>query len=504
MRSKKKSSLLIASVIFMSSALPANADYTLTVNKSDNRGSWEGWGCSLAWWGKGVGSSSYQTTYADLMFTLGNVSFMGQPVPGLGLNIARYNVGGGGLPSDNISGTVEARPSGLAWYKDIDGYWKDWSSTDTASTSWDWNRDSNQRNLMWAARDRGVTFEFFANAPMWWMTAQKSSAGGTLQSWNRRDFARYLASVVQYTKKNWGVNVSYLQPFNEPSAGWWNYPAGQEGLNLTQSEQAEILGYLREELNSRGLSSLAITASDENTMTEGLSTYNFFKANSVSVNSVSTNVASLVSKVNVHGYSGINPWRDNGARQNLKASVGSKKLWMSEYGDNDGDGMVLAQSITQDINYLKPSAWIYWQPVEASSAWGLVNGDFGDAADETASTRAQPTWLYYKYYAFAQFTRFLRPGYTVLGSSDTNTVVAYDSIGKRLVLITVNYGNAQKIVYDLGSLAGITAATASVTTTNTNGSKLLAGSSVSVSAKKFTINAEANTIYSTVITGVTL
>jgi galactan endo-1,6-beta-galactosidase len=492
-------------ITMISLAMPsAFADYNLTVNKNDNRGTWEGWGGSLAWWGKGVGGSTYQTTYADLIFTLNNVSFNGTTLPGLGLNIARYNIGGGGLPSDNINGTVENLPSSVPWYKDIDGYWKDWNNSSVNSTSWDWFRDSNQRNLMWAARDRGVKFEFFANAPMWWMTSEKSSAGGALQSWNRRDFAKYLAKVTAYAQKNWGIKVDSLQPFNEPTAGWWNYPKSQEGVNLSQSVQQEILGYLKEELNAEGIGSMTITASDENTMTQALSTYNYFKGQNVSVNGTSTNVASLIGKVNVHAYNGLNPWRDNTARQNLKSSVGSKRLWMSEYGDNDGDGITLAQTITEDLTHLKPTAWIYWQPVEAASSWGFVNGAFDSANDENSSTRAKPGWIYNKYYVFAQFSRFLRPGYKIIGNSDGNSIVAYDESGKKLILITVNYSNTQKIVYDLSSLSAITGTSAAITLTNNNGAKRLFNTSASVASKKITINAEANTIYSIVVTGVTL
>jgi hypothetical protein len=92
----------------------------------------------------------------------------------------------------------------------------------------------------------------------------------------------------------------------------------------------------------------------------------------------------------------------------------------------------------------------------------------------------------------------------VIGSSDNNSVIGYDSAGKKLVIITVNYRNAQRINYDLSSIATITGGTALVTATNTNGSKLLSESSIPVSGKRFAINAEANAIYSTVINGVTL
>lgn len=480
------------------------ADYTITLNKAEDRGTWEGWGCSLAWWGNGVGGSAYQDLYADLIFTLKSVSFFGLDLPGLGLNIARYNIGGGGLPADDIGGAVDARPKAMPWYRDIDGYWKDWYDADPASASWDFWRDSNQRNMMWAARDRGARFELFANAPMWWMTSHKSSAGGALQGWNRRDFARYLATVAWFTQTYWGTTVSSIEPFNEPSAGWWTYPGEQEGCNIAPSVQKEILGYLREELDGRGLSAVTIAGSDENTMTQALSTYSYFGSQRVSVNGASTNVASLVGKVNVHGYNGLAPWRDNTARQNLRRAVGSKRLWMSEYGDNDGSGMSLARSITEDLNHLRPTAWIYWQPVEPYSGWGLVNGAYGDAADEKSPTRGQPLWVYYKYYAFAQFSRFLRPGYKLIGSSDGNTVVGYHSGEKKLVLITVNYGTAQNISYDLRSLSAVPDGSAAMTTTNTDGSKRLAGSSVALRGKQLTIRAEVNSISSIVVSGVSL
>lgn len=494
----------ICSIVSMTSVRSARADYTVMVDPSDDRGTWEGWGGSLAWWGNGIGSSSYQDTYADLLFTLKPVRFFGVTLPGLGLNIARYNIGGGGRPSDNIGGTVDKRPSSMPWYKDIDGYWTDWYDSNPASASWDFYRDSNQRNMMWAARDRGATFEFFSNAPMWWMTTAKSSAGGALQAWNRRDFARYLASVVAYAHSHWGVRVSSLEPFNEPSAGWWSYPKDQEGCNLTGSVQKEILGALREELDARGLHSVTLAASDENTMTQAQATYSYFSTQRVSVNGKSTAVTSLIGKVNVHAYNGLDPWRDNTARQSLRRAVGSKRLWMSEYGDGEGSGMTLARTITEDLNHLRPTAWVYWQPVEPYSAWGLVNGAYGSASDETSPTRGQPLWVYTKYYVLAQFSRFLRPGYQVVGSSDGNTVVAYSRADSRLVLISVNYGSPQTIRYDLSRLSSVPDSTVQVTVTQTDGSRLLSESTVPLRGKIVTVAVEKNSIQSLVVSGVTL
>ncbi len=489
--------LLLASTV----TSPAKADYTVIPNKTENRGTWEGWGCSLCWWGNGVGKSAYADLYADLFFTTKTVSFFSKRLPALGMNIVRYNVGGGGR-NDNIGGTTENLPANFAWYKDINGFWINWYSPDPNSTSWDWTRDANQRSVLQAARDRGVNqVEFFANAPMWWMTYEKSSAGGNLQPWNRHDFMTYLSTVAKHAHDYWGVNVTSIEAFNEPSAGWWNYPKDQEGCNIGDPEQAEMLGYLREEITAHGLTGVAITASDENSMAQASATDEYFKGTTVLVNGQSLTVDSLIDKVNVHGYNGISPWRDNAARQHLRQSVGTKRLWMSEYGDGDGSGMSLAQTVMEDLTFLRPTAWVYWQPVEPYSGWGLVNGDYANSA--TAPNRAQPTWVYTKYYVMAQYTRYLREGYRIIGSNDDNTVIAYSDSLKQLVLITLNYGNTQQIAYDLSGLQKVTGnVTASFT--NTDGSQLMRKFVVPIVGKRFSIPAQPNSLYSMTISNVTL
>lgn len=479
---------------------PSQTGYTLTVDKTENRGTWEGWGCSFAWWAHAVGGRNYQDLYADLFFTDKTVPFLDKQLPGLNMNLIRYNVGGGGR-RETYENAFEQVPGILPWHRDIDGYWLNWGDKGPNSKSWDWSRDANQRAMMQASIKRGVNqIEFFSNAPMWWMMDSKSSAGGNLQVWNRRDFAVYLATVTQYAQQNWGIKVDYLEPFNEPSAGWWNFPKNQEGCNFTREAQKELLGYLREELDGRGLQEVAITASDENNMKAARETYEYFKGQSVQVNGQERNVADLVEKVNVHSYNGLSAWRDNNARRALKESVGNKRLWANEFGNPDGSGMVLAQTIMEDINFLRPTAWFYWQPLEPGSAWGLVNGTFGDKVNPEAGA---PKWVYYNFYAFAQFTRFLRPGQHIIGNSDKNSVVAYDAPKKQLVLITINYGNAQHIRYDLSSLQDV-GDSGTVTVTNTKGSRLFQSSQVAVRDKRLSIEAEVNSIYSMIIDDVIL
>src|SRR5688500_14602125 len=68
----------------------AHADATIGVNPSTTFGSWEGWGTSLAWWANVFGA---RDDFADIFFTTKSVPYGGRTLPGLGMNIARYNLG---------------------------------------------------------------------------------------------------------------------------------------------------------------------------------------------------------------------------------------------------------------------------------------------------------------------------------------------------------------------------------------------------------------------------
>lgn len=481
---------------------PTGPGYSVLLQPWDVRGKWDGWGCSLAWWANGVGRSAYEVLYADLMFTqntrevpIGGTSWK---LPGLGINIVRYNVGGCGLPGD-IPGTPENFPSDFTPYKRIEGFEINWNNhLDPNSSSWNWSRDANQRSILALAKARGVDhFEFFSDAPMWWMTAQKSSAGGALQEWNRTDYMNYLATTVARARSEWGIDVTTVEPFNEPSAGWWLYPKGQEGCNLNRSQQIELIVLLRILLDLKVQGGVGIAASDENTMTQGRETLEWLYWNKVEP---------YIAKVNVHGYNGIEPWRDNNARSALRQAAGTKPLWMSEYGDGDGSGMAMAQSITEDINYLRPNAWVYWQPIEPYSGWGMINADYNDM---NVADRAKPLAINTKYYVFAQFSRFIRPGQILMGTNDHNTIVGYDKSTRKLVFITVNYGNAQYINYSLGPASSFPSI-ANVTYTKTDGSCLfqqfdlpIQRSDMPLVRGYFQIPAPANSIFSICVENVT-
>ena len=184
----------------------SRADYTTTLNPTNTYGTWDGWGASLCWWARVFGT---RNDLADLMFTTNFVTLNGQSLPGLGLTMARYNLGA--CTTNSINGDHIQLSANIPAHRQMPGYWLDWSSSDPASTSWNWTADANQLSMLQKAKARGVNlFELFSNSPLWWMCANHNPSGAdngandNLQSWNQASHAAYLGIVAQYARDHWG------------------------------------------------------------------------------------------------------------------------------------------------------------------------------------------------------------------------------------------------------------------------------------------------------------
>ena len=419
--------LLVALLLLLTLPFSTRADYSLTVNPATTYGTWDGWGCSLCWWANVFGT---RTDLANLVFTTNYTVLNGENLPGLGLNIARYNAGGCTTSSIAGTGPMTASPN-IPAFRQMPGFWLDWNNSDPNSASWQWTADANQRAMLLLARARGANWlELFSNSPMWWMCYNHNPSGAdnggsdNLQNWNYDAHAVYLANIAARAATNWGVTFNSVEPFNEPSANWWNSTGSQEGCHFDPSTQASVIPLLWTELKNRGLTNAVVAASDENTYDGATSTWNSFTAA----------VRGQVGRVNVHGYQ-----YGGGRRDLLHTAVAGKRLWNSEYGDSDGTGMSLASNLNLDFTWLHPTGWCYWQPLD-SGGWGLIQSNTGDNWIGNSNP---------KYYVLAHYTRHIRPGMTILDSGDGNSVAAYDPAARKLVLVTVNYGTRQTINYDL-------------------------------------------------------
>ncbi|KAI1810056.1 glycoside hydrolase family 30 protein [Poronia punctata] len=464
---------------------PVTADTTSTIDPSSDRGTWEGWGTSLAWWAKAFGS---RDDLADIFFTLKSTEYSGKNLPGLGFNIARHNAGASSY--NTYDGTKMVVSPNIKKSRQVDGHWLDWGSTDPSSSSWDWSVDANQRAMLQKARDRGANhLELFSNSPMWWMCKNKNPSGASdggenIQSWNLGDHALYMATIAEYAKNNWDINFESVEPFNEPIADWWKADGTQEGSHVSVATQATIINNLRTELDNRGLTSTIISASDESLYDQAVSTFR----------GLGDTALGKVKRINVHGYQ-----YGGGSRDGLYGDVSGKgkKLWNSEYGEGDGTGEELVSNLLLDFRWLRPTAWVYWQVIDGSG-WGLIQGDNDAGSLSTVND---------KYYVLAQFTRHIREGMTILDGGGGNVVAAYDAENKKLIIVAVNWDSAQTISFDLSGFSQPSEDGAKVTRWVTqigSGDKYVEYSDVTVSGKTVSARFESKAVQTFEIPSVVL
>jgi len=476
----------LISLIFLAYALFAAADYTVTIQASSNRGIWEGWGTSLAWWAVRFGD---RDDLANIFFTLNSTQWMSQTLPGLGFNIARYNAGA--CSRNSIDGESMAVSPNMYKSRQVEGFWLDWDSSDPSSSSWDWSVDAKQRAMMQKAAARGANrFELFSNSPMWWMCYNHKPAGANdgskdnLQSWNYNQHATYLATIAKYAKDHWGIRFESVEPFNEPMASWWSSTGTQEGCHFDVSTQATIIGLLRSELDSRGLSNMMIASSDETSYDQAVSTWR----------ALGSAALAKVDRINVHGYQ-----KGEGRRDVLYDLVSGQgaKLWNSEYGENDATGEQLVRNLMLDFRWLQPTAWVYWQVLDRNS-WGLLD------ADNEGGTIGN---LSQKYFALAQFTRHIREGMRILDSGVGNVIPAYDATAHRLVIVAVNWDASQNIAFDLSQLSSRPANGATVrhwTTQVRRGDRYVGRADAAISGNGFRFMAATGVIHTFEIDGIYL
>jgi galactan endo-1,6-beta-galactosidase len=400
-------------------------------------GKWDGWGCSLCWWAKAFGD---RDDLADLLYTTRAVTLEGQTLPGLGLNIVRYNAGA--CSWNEVDRAKMAVSKTILPFRQIEGFWLDGKSADPISTSWDWSVDANQRALMLKARDRGADrFELFSNSPMWWMLSNHNPSGSAtgktdnLPPEKYRQHAVYLATLAKYAKDHWGLSFTTVEAFNEPTSNWWQADGKQEGCHFSTKAQAAVIGMLRKELDQRGLQDMPISASDDNTYDDALKNWTGFDAST----------KAQVVQLNVHGYQG-----NKGHRELLyqAAQTDGKRLWNSECGEKDPTGLEMARNLNLDFHQLHLTAWCYWQAVDGGKGggWGLIPGDL------TAKTigHANP-----KYFVLAHYSRHIRSGMTIIDSGEPDTVAAYDAVAHKLAMVTLNEGSARTIPFDLSKFGDV-------------------------------------------------
>lgn len=453
--------------------LDKNNIQTFNDTNGDGYGEFQGFGTSLCWWANRCG-------YSEELTELSAEAFYNKET-GLGMTIGRYNVGGG----DNVTTldvTNEMKEENPFLHKEhirrsdsvVPGYATDVTKIDLSKNSkeyyetnfaradfdcgfawnYDWNADKNQMNiLIAAAKAAGDEFigEAFSNSPPYFMTVSGCTSGGedpsvdNLREDSYTAFACYMADVIEHWASEGVITFQSVDPMNEPATSYWKmWSEKQEGCHFSQGEsQSRILVELNKELQNKGID-MIICASDETSIEAAIMGYK----------NLTQQAKDVVTRIDTHSYQGVQ--RD--MLRSVAADAGVN-LWMSEVDGTFSIGkkdtgmsaaLGFAEAIMKDLNGLMPSAWIMWDAVDlhvdSNNKYDTCTRQEADKIIEEGT----PFWgiaiadhdtkellLSKKYYAYGQFSRYIRPGYCLVGSSDFS-VAAYNPADKSVVIVAMN------------------------------------------------------------------
>ena len=416
---------------------------TVVVDAGTSFGAFDGFGVSLAWSGNVFGD---RADLADALFTLNaSVAFGGSfSVPALGLQLARYNVGGSARNSDAAIVVPGWGPAPVTWrpspnmpqWKAIESFWLNPNDTDPSSASWDWARDANQRAQLAAAIARGARPQAFSNSPPWFMTTNLNPSGAAhgfddnLLPAFYSAHATYMATVAAEFKTRFGVSFEAVEAFNEPTGTWWDAVGTQEGCHVGPPAQAAVLPLLRAAMDARGLGAVAIASSDESLIDQAVATWDALPPAALAAFSV----------LQVHGYEGA---AGNRSLLYALATAGGKRIRNSEHGEGDGSGASLAAQIALDFNLMHVVAFNYWQTTDIQG-WGLLTAD--------GATISAPST---KWFVLAGLSRHIRAGMQIFNTSSPFAVAAYDAGARTLVVWATNADSSapQQLEVDLSSFS---------------------------------------------------
>ncbi|WP_371934878.1 glycoside hydrolase [Streptomyces sp. KL118A] len=507
----------LATTTVLAAAPPqAAAPPAVTVQPDPSRAQeeFEGWGTSLVWFANATGDypPEVREKLADLVF--GD--------SGLGLNIARYNIGGGNAP--DVQDYL--RPGGA-----VQGWWRAPDGTTREDTDWwdpddpaHWNPDADRTQRWWVDRIKGDIdhWETFSNSPPWFMTKSGYVSGGfdatedQLKEESVDDFAAYLTGATERLEKAHGIEVDTIAPFNEPNTDYWStwlgpdsQPVGgrQEGAHIGPELQQKVLRALAPAL-AKSPTDAKISAMDETNPT-------LFAEN---WNSYPTEVRDLVDRLNVHTYG----TEGRAAVRDLAKKAG-KPLWMSEVeGEWDPDGqdftdmrsgLGLAQHMVDDLRELEPSAWVFWQPVEdynnmkpggeseKGGNWGSIQLPFDCTAKDTLKTC--PIRTNTKFDTARNFTHTIRPGDRLVTVDDASSAAAVRAGGGGATVVHVNSGGEERsVTVDLSKFSRVSPDATMTPVVTSAGGALEERDPVPVTDGRATFTVPAESVTSFVVDGV--
>ena len=412
---------------------------TIGVNKFMKHQTFESFGTSSCWWSQTIDDEATAKEIARLLY---------DDETGLGLDIYRYNIGGGEKDNPDCRiGDPSRRTESFYVFNE-----------ETGEYEYDFTRDANARRMLDYAVEYGATqVILFCNSPHFSMTASGHASGGLTEYASNLPKENY-AAFVDYvlTIADWFVEQGYpivaVSPINEPQWKWGGDWVGQEGCYYTADETVELLEMFALEMQKRN-SQYKLSGPESGEVSPGYYEYidKFFS---------SPVLNEFCDSISAHSY-----WLDNNIA--LKEQFGAKmaeqypdkKFEMSEWCEipltidstTIDSGLYMANIIIQDINCMNAVSWQSWTAVNGDGLMEIKDGELV---------------IYSRYHAYRQFSNFIRPGMVrvdVFDSLEADSRIASTAFtdGEKTVIVLVNnaesdteiklcgsYGEMQKYLTD--------------------------------------------------------
>ena len=372
---------------------------TISVDASKQYQIVDGWGCAEAFQraedvlGKGGLSAANQSYVLDLLFDVNK---------GAGFTILRNGIGSSNSSASNFMNTIEpvspGRPNGTPNYT-FDDY------------------NSGQFPLSQLAKLRGLPYIYADawSAPGFMKTNGDDMNGGSIcgvtnapcksGDW-KQAYADYLIQYYQFYAQN-GVKIDYLGFLNEPSLDTTYASMLSNGTQA--ADFIRVLGATieREQID------VGITCCDD----YGWNQQEALIAGLQVVDSSGKSAQDYLSVITGHGY---------GYPANFTLST-PLRTWLTEWADLTGDytpysfwnnsgpgeGLTWANNIQVAFTQANVSAFLYWIGAENATSNSALISLIGD---EVVPSK--------RFWAYAQFSKFVRPGAHRVKATSTDPLLA--------------------------------------------------------------------------------
>jgi O-glycosyl hydrolase len=388
-------------------------------------------------------SSTNQQAVLNLLFST---------TSGAGMDIVRFGIGGAGSATNSTTGQVwlglKAKSYGVNTF-----YADSWSAPANMKTNNSINGGGDLCGAPGAA----------------------SCSNGD----QRAAYASYLAGQASDFAQA-GLPLKYIDFVNEP-----DYTPSYPGMEMTASQMANFIPYLGKALASAGLSTQVACCDAEGWQDE--------------VNWAPTILASsganYLGLMTGHGYASqpVDPV-SSGGRPVWETEWSTFQSWDAAWNDgSSASGLAWANNIETAIVNANVNGFLYW--------WGATgqNGDNESLIDITNGSY-QPSG---RLWAFANFSRFIRPGAVRIGDSLTgqsqnllSSAYTSPSGGQTIVVVINNGGNSTTVGINLGGSSSATTAVPYTTDSNEN---VAQQPTISVSGGSFVASIPADSITTYVI-----